>query len=184
MPEGHSADTVARVTALAATATPRCGHTVVVAVDGPSGSGKTTLGDELGAALNAPVVHMDDIYRGWDGLAESVELVTHDVLEPLARGERAAYTRWDWTRDRLDAQVEVPPTPVLVLEGAGSSVRPAGDYVAVVVWVEADEPTRRERGISRDPGFEPHWERWAAQERRVFASDGTRDRADVVVSTA
>src|SRR5512139_62479 len=108
MPEGHSADTVARVAALAATATPRCGRTVVVAVDGPSGSGKTTLGDELGVALSAPVVHMDDIYRGWDGLAESVELVTHDVLEPLARGERAAYTRWDWTHDRLDAQVGVP----------------------------------------------------------------------------
>jgi uridine kinase len=184
MPEGQSADTLARVAALAAAAAPHCGHTVVVAVDGPSGSGKTTLGDQLAAVLNAPVVRMDDIYRGWDGLAESVELVAHDVLEPLARGERAAYTRWDWTHERLDGQVEVPPAPVLVVEGAGSSVRPAGDFAAVVVWVEADESTRRERGIGRDPGFEPHWERWAAQERRVFAADGTRDRADLVVSTA
>jgi cytidylate kinase len=183
MPDGHSADTVARVAALAARAAPRCGKTKVIAVDGPSGSGKTTLAEQLGAALLAPVVHMDDIYRGWDGLAESVLLVTRDVLEPLARGERAAYRRWDWHRYRLGPQVEVPATPVLVLEGAGSSVRPAGDFAAMVVWVEAEESTRRERGISRDPGFEPHWDRWAAQERRVFDQDRTRARADLVIGS-
>jgi uridine kinase len=184
MPDSRCADTVARVVDLAAQAAPRCGTTKVIAIDGPSGSGKTTLADRLAAELPASVVRMDDLYRGWDGLAESARLVTRDLLEPLARGERAAYTRWDWTHDRLGPQVEVPPTPVLVLEGAGSSVRPAGDFAALVVWVEADEATRRERGISRDPGFEPHWERWAAQERRLFTDDGTRARADLLVSTA
>ncbi|MEO7588650.1 MAG: hypothetical protein ABIS84_11555, partial [Arachnia sp.] len=64
----------------------------VVAVDGPSGAGKTTfadvLADELASrtGVRPQVVHMDDIFPGWDGLAEAVELVSDLVLEPLARG--------------------------------------------------------------------------------------------------
>ena len=76
------------------------------------------------------------------------------------------------------------PTPLLVLEGVGSSVLPAGDYAAVSVWVEADRAVRFARGIDRDgEGYRPHWERWARQEEALFAADRTRDRADVVLDT-
>jgi uridine kinase len=157
----------------------------VVAVDGPSGSGKSTVGDAIGAALDAPVLHMDDIYPGWDGLAEAVPLVTGQVLEPLDAGEPAAYRRWDWVRNRWSSRrVPVPAAPVLVLEGVGSSVRPAGAYAAVRVWVEADLEVRFARGIARDgQTYRPHWERWARQEDALFAADNTRDRADVVLDT-
>ena len=183
MPDGHPAETVARLAVRAAGSAPRCGQTRVVAIDGPSGSGKSTLAAQLAEATRAPVLHMDDIYPGWDGLADSIRLVVRDVLEPLAHGERAAYRRWDWTHDRPGKQIEVPPVPLLILEGAGASVGPAGDYAAVRVWVDADEASRRARGIGRDPGFEPHWDRWASQESQLFAADRTRDRADVILRT-
>src|SRR5689334_11546691 len=93
---------------------PRCGVTTIVAVDGPSGAGKSTLGAAVGAALDAPVVHLDDIYPGWDGLADAVPLVTTQVLEPLAAGRPAAYRRWSWVRHEWSrGVVPVPATPVL-----------------------------------------------------------------------
>jgi uridine kinase len=176
---------VAEAVRLAATRDPRCGEVRLVAVDGQSGSGKSTLGVAIGAALDAPVVHMDDIYPGWDGLAEAVPLVTTQVLEPLTAGQPAAYRRWDWVRNRWSSRlVPVPAVPVLVLEGVGSSVLPAGDYAAVRVWVEADREVRFARGITRDgEAYRPHWERWARQEDALFAADRTRDRADVVLDT-
>lgn len=165
-------------------APPRCGDTVVVAVDGPSGSGKTTLAAQLARALPAALVLMDDLYPGWEGLGEAVGLVTTQVLEPLSRGDRAAYRRWDWHRGDWGPSVDVPPARFLVVEGCGSSVRPAGEYAALRVWVEADPDERMRRGIERDgETYRPHWERWARQETALFEADRTRERADVVIDT-
>jgi uridine kinase len=165
-------------------AAPRCGDTVVVAVDGPSGSGKTTLATHLARALPAPLVFMDDLYPGWDGLPQAVGLVTNQVLEPLSRGERAAYRRWDWNRGDWGTWVCVTPAGFLVVEGCGSSVRPAGEYAALRLWVDADPDVRMRRGIERDgETYRPHWQRWARQEAALFEADRTRERADVVIDT-
>ncbi|TQJ10894.1 (d)CMP kinase [Lapillicoccus jejuensis] len=173
------------VVGLAGRATPRCGDVLVVAVDGPSGAGKTRLARAVGRRLGARVVHMDDVYPGWDGLADAVPLVVEGLLEPLARGEDAAYRRWDWVHDRwATRRRDVRWVPRLVLEGVGSSVGAAGAFAALRVWVEAPRAVRFERGIARDgEAYRPHWERWARQEAALFAGDGTRSRADVVVDT-
>lgn len=156
----------------------------VVAVDGPSGSGKSVLGAALARDLGAPLVCMDDLFPGWDGLAAAPGLLAEQVLEPLARGGRAAYRRWDWHRDDWAEEVQVPSTDLLVVEGCGSSVGPAAGLVDLAVWVEASDEARMARGLARDgESYRPHWERWAAQEAEVFAADGTRDRAAVVVRT-
>lgn len=154
----------------------------VVAIDGPSGSGKSVLGAALARDLRAALVQMDDLFPGWDGLDQAPGLLTGQVLEPLRRGERAAYRRWDWHRDEWGERVEVPPAEVLVVEGCGSSVGPAADHVDVAVWVEADLDVRMARGLARDgETYRPHWERWAAQEAKVFGADRTRERADLVL---
>lgn len=166
------------------------GGLTVVAIDGPSGSGKTTLAEAVADELGCPLVHMDELYPGWDGLAAAVDLVTERVLEPLARGERAAYPVWDWEHGDWGPARTVPPTALLVLEGCGSSVGRAGEHAAVRVWVDAEEGVRRRRGIARDgETFAPHWERWAAQERVLFGPEGpdgpegTAARADLTVRT-
>lgn len=175
---GHD-ELVARVRAAPA----RCGPVRVVAVDGPSGSGKTSFADRLAAAVGgSPVVHMDDLYPGWDGLAEGVGLLVREVLEPLEAGRPAAYRRWDWHRSTWCEPVEVPVTPILVVEGCGCGSRAAAPYLCLLVWVDAPVDVRRQRGLARDGAtFAPHWERWAHQERALFAAEGTRDRADVLV---
>ena len=182
-------DHVTAVVSLALAARPRCGDVVVIALDGPSGAGKTTLarGVELALEPVAPVavVHMDHLYPGWDGLARGPGLLTTQVLEPLARGERAAYRIWSWVRDEWAGSREVPPCRFLVVEGCGSSVQPAGAYAAVSVFVDAEVGLRRYRGIERDgEAYRPQWERWARQETALFTADATRQRADLVLDTS
>ena len=54
---------------------------MIVLVDGPSGSGKTTLATRLGILLRLPVIHMDDFYPGWSGLAAGSDIIAASVLK-------------------------------------------------------------------------------------------------------
>ncbi|WP_432548964.1 nucleoside/nucleotide kinase family protein [Kineococcus auxinigenes] len=154
----------------------------VVAVDGRSGSGKTHLAQLLAARLGAPVLHLDELYPGWDGLAAGVRVLEREVLVPLREGRVASPPRWDWVAGRPGPRVTVPPAPVLVVEGVGAGctrVRPH-----LLVWVGAGERVRRQRALRRDGEvFAPHWRRWAAQERELFARCDARAAADVVLSS-
>ena len=175
---------VTSVVELAEVAVPLGGSTVVVAIDGRSGSGKTVLGTAVAAALACPVVHLDEIYPGWDGLVAGIALATTHVLEPLVRGERATYPRWDWMRARTGRTIHVPAARHLVLEGCGALVPPAAGHAGVRVWVEAPTGVRKERALSRDgEAYAPHWDRWAAQEDAVYATARPWERADVVLHT-
>lgn len=177
-------EAVARVRAALERADPACGDVTVIAVDGPSGSGKTVLATALARDLGCPLVQMDELFPGWDGLAQAPGLLTEQVLEPLSRGEQAAYRRWDWHADGWRERVSVPRSRTLVVEGCGSSVGPAARYAGLKVWVEADQGQRMSRGLARDgEAYRPHWERWAVQEQALFAEDGTRERADVLLDT-
>lgn len=188
VPENRVADAraalVADLAQRARDARPRAGRTTVVAIDGPAGAGKSTLAAQLAAALDAPVVHMDDIFPGWDGLAVAASAVADQVLKPLAAGEPARYRRWDWTEDRYADWADVPDAPILIIEGCGSGSTPGAPYLSLLVWVDAPHDLRMARGIERDgEAFRPHWERWARQENALFAAERTRERADVRLDT-
>lgn len=158
------------------------GGTRVVAVDGPSGSGKTTFASRLSRSLGCPVLHMDDIFPGWDGLADAVPRLLGWVLEPLSEGRPARYRRFDWGLSEYAEWNEISPTAALIVEGVGSGALAAAPYLTRLVWIEAPTKLRMRRGLERDgESFRPHWERWARQEAAMFASDRTRRRADLLV---
>ncbi|MFP5416002.1 MAG: hypothetical protein ACLGHZ_03865 [Actinomycetes bacterium] len=170
--------------AAARSARPRCGDVVVVAIDGTSGAGKTTLAEAVASGLACPVVHMDDLYPGWDGLAAGIELLTRRILAPLATGRPAHFPVWDWQQNSWGPERVLEPMPMLVVEGCGSSVHPAGAYAALRVWLDAPRAVRLARGLARDgETYRPHWERWAAQEDAIFARDDTRGRAHLAIET-
>lgn len=161
---------------------PRAGGTRVVAVDGRSGAGKTTLARALAVALEAPVVALEELYGGWDGLADGARRLVDDVLAPLAADGRVTVPRYDWPADRWEDGARLVRPAALVVEGVGAGSRAAARYLGLLVWVQLDDATRRRRALRRDRGaYEPHWERWAAQEETYLALDDPRSRADVVL---
>lgn len=181
---GGPGATARQVLAHADARQPTLGAGRLVCIDGPAGSGKTTLAEAIRVlAPQCRVVHMDDLFEGWDGLPE-VDRQLDGLLRPMGRGHPGSYRRWDWHADRWAEVVPVPPSPLLVLEGVGSGSRAVADLVTTLVWVDAPHPLRMRRGIERDgDAFAPHWEQWAEQERLHFAAQRTRERADLVVHT-
>ncbi|WP_062429277.1 uridine kinase family protein [Herbidospora daliensis] len=160
------ADLAARIVQLE----PSCGPARLVAVDGPGGSGKTTFAGLLSGALDgAPVVHSDDFPIPWDQGPESwFSHLTRDVLEPLQRGSKASFLRYDWRTGTYAERLEVPPAPVVIVEGV--SVARVECPAALRVWVEAAPELRRKRVLARD-GTEhaADWVTWTAAEDAWFA---------------
>lgn len=183
-----SGDDVSRSVAGAA---PSAGSTTVVAIDGPSGSGKTTFAEQLRVGLGAigrpsTVVHLDDLCPGWDGLDEVVPRTVEWILQPLAGGRTPRYRPYDWNAggDAEWREVAIPPcrNPILILEGVGAGSQACAPYLAILVWVDAPAALRMVRGIDRDgEDYRPHWERWAQQEKVMFARENTFARADVTI---
>lgn len=152
---------------------------MILLIDGRSGSGKTTFAAKLHDVLGWPVVHLEDAYPGWAGLAAASEAVAESMLNPAVAGFR----RWDWYASDRAEWVDLTGVTErsLIIEGCGAvtaanlaAARALGDGEAWGAWVELDEPTRRARAMARDPHFRGHWDMWAAQE------DAHIDRHDPV----
>jgi len=152
------------------------GRPGVVLIDGRSGSGKTTLAQRIAEKLGAQQLHLEDLYPGWDGLAEG----SHAVAGALAD---ASYRRYDWLVGSFAERVALDPSRPLVIEGCGAvttaNLAAARRFAGPVargaratwaIWLECPEALRRERALDRDGEvFAPHWERWAAQEDALFS---------------
>ncbi|CAN5310202.1 AAA family ATPase [soil metagenome] len=169
----------------------RLGSSRLVCIDGRAGAGKTEYAAELAAACAAAsstyamTLHMDDLYEGWAGLPTASGIVSSMLLEPWSRGLDASPARWNWEEGRRTVATSLPLTPLVILEGVGSYARRYDDLVTTLVWLQCPEPVRRSRALGRDGVvFAPHWDRWARDEERVHAREGTRVRADVTVHTA
>ena len=182
------AEAVERVVARARGTAPACGDTRIVCIDGPAGSGKSTLSEQVSDRLGgAPVVHMDDLYRGWDQElgAPLANRIVAWLLDAWAAGLPGRHLRYDWHAGRYTEWVEVVPAPVAILEGCGSASRELRARASCVVWVEAPEDARLQRGLARDgAALEPRWRAWMQREAEHFAADGTRAAADIVLDGA
>ena len=156
--------------------------TRVIAVDGRSGAGKTSLAAELAAELAAPVVTLEDLYGGWDGLERGISLLVSAVLAPLGAGRAARVPRYDWVAGQWAEPWLLEPPAVLIVEGAGAGARRAAAYEHALVWMEEAASVRKKRALDRDgETFAPHWDQWAAQEEAMLAREHTPSRAGLVI---
>jgi uridine kinase len=171
-------DLAARLRALP----PSCGPVRLIGVDGHAGSGKTTFAGRLAAALgDAPVLHLDDIATH-EQLFAWTERLLRQVVEPLSRSETARYAPYDWTAHAFGPVRELPPAPVILLEGVGAGRRALRPYLARLLWMELAYDEAWTRGRRRD-GEEQSafWAGWVAAERRHFVEDPSRPFADLLV---
>ena len=170
------------VLSLAEARPPTLGDGRLVCLDGPAGSGKTTLAEAVAALRpGTRVIHMDDLYDGWDGLPRLTDQLTA-LLRPLARGVAGTYRRYDWLAGRYAETVTVPPAPLLVLEGVGSGSRAHADLTTVLAWVEAPRDLRLSRGLDRDGAeLADRWRQWMVEEEELHTRERVEARADVLV---
>lgn len=166
----------------------RLGRTRLISVDGPAGSGKTTLADRIAdraeaRGLHTLVLHMDDLYDGWDGAVRGFGLLRDHVLKRLADGREGRYRRYDW---HLNAYAELHVVPVtvelLIVEGVTSCDREADPWQSLRLWIEATNEVRLDRGIDRDgEALRDRWLDWMRWERDHFSTENTRSRAHLVI---
>jgi uridine kinase len=166
----------------------RLGRTRLISIDGPAGSGKSTLADRFAAraearGLHTLVLHMDDLYDGWDGAVRGFGLLRDHVLKRLADGREGRYRRYDWNTGTYAELHVVPVTlDLLIVEGVTSGDRDADPWQSLRVWIETSNEVRLDRGIERDgEALRDQWLEWMRWERDHFATENTRLRAHVIV---
>ncbi len=135
----------------------------------------------------APVIHMDDLYPGWDGLARRrPQRVESWIVAPLLSGEPARYRRWDWEAERVRRVARGRRRPrSSSSRAAGPAPFPPATFLSVLVWVDADAD-RAARPSAR-PG--PRLRRRSGtagppRRRRCTQADRTRARADLFLDTS
>jgi len=184
----------------------RCCDTRVVLIDGRAGAGKSTLANRLAVALGGEpsggagtflptaelaeddpvqIVHGDDLYEGWSGLATLDDILLGGVLEPLAAGGTGSFDMWDWAAGRRSFTIRVPQRRALIVEGVGVGLPRARELAVLTVWVEAPWEVRLARGVARDHrSYADVVERWTAfeaDEQRHHSRTASRENADVVI---
>nr|WP_246421990.1 (d)CMP kinase [Nocardiopsis mwathae] len=155
-----------------------------MALEGPSGAGKSTVADRVGTELGCPVMRMDDLYPGWDGLAAVVPLVRAWVIDPLLRGGHPRWRAYDWDRGRhAEEWQETPTGPFLLIEGCGTGARELRPYLSVLAWVDAPADVRAQRLAQRGDAalYAPYREMWARQEDAFCAEHRPREHADLII---
>jgi uridine kinase len=166
----------------------RGNQTPIVLIDGRAGSGKSTFAEKLQQQLfrdgeSAPrVIHMDNIFEGWDGLALGSDYMVRFILQPLARQETASWQDWSWVKNQRSSWREFSGGTPLIVEGCGSLTERSKEHADISIWLEASEETRRERWIQRERHLEK-FDFWAAQELDFYAREKSQSLADLVIKT-
>ena len=166
----------------------RGNQTPIVLIDGRAGSGKSTFAESLQQQLfrdgeSAPrVIHMDNIFEGWDGLALGSDYMVRFILQPLARRETASWQDWSWVKNQRSSWREFSGGTPLIVEGCGSLTERSKEHADISIWLEASEETRRERWIQRERHLEK-FDFWAAQELDFYAREKSQSLADLVIKT-
>lgn len=157
----------------------------IVIIDGRAGSGKSTLADKLKNKLfqdgeSAPrVIHMDDLYEGWDGLEAGADYLQRFILNPLRKQEVAHFQEFDWALGERNHWREFGGGTPLIIEGCGSLNQNSTESAHIRVWLEVEEGVRKARWLKRE-GSDDHWSEWAAQELNFYAREKSSELADLL----
>jgi uridine kinase len=161
----------------------------IIAIDGPAGAGKTTLAEHLSAALSlkykCSVIHMDDLYNGWDNafdhhLSDSLLLAAQAHIE----GGSISLPHYLWNSGEYSQPQEVRSCDLLIFEGVGSFQSIVRPYITTSIWVDIDEEVGLERVLSRDGDqHSSQMHQWLTAQAQHFLLEKSKESADFILTT-
>jgi uridine kinase len=170
------------------------GKLPIVLIDGRAASGKSQFAKDLAEAFfqvdrqAARTIHMDDLYPGWNGLAEGSVYLLTNILLPLANSRSANWQVWNWRKSHRGAEEpgngrrEFSGGTLLIVEGCGSISRLSYEHSDFQVWIDADDKERKERFSLRDQGkFDEFFGIWSAQEDEYYEKEKSKRLAQLIV---
>ena len=161
----------------------KCGQTKIIVIDGPAGSGKTTLAKSLSGLLeNCPIIHMDEIYDGWENALSpktSQDLVEW-VINPLLESKSIEFVKYDWYLEKRIEKVVINLPKVLIIEGVGSSSFEISKYASLKLWIEVNKETGINRVLTRDgQQIQEQMKKWQSQESKFFIENNSKENSDI-----
>jgi uridine kinase len=161
----------------------------IIAIDGPAGAGKTTLAHELYLAISlkmsVSVIHMDDLYDGWDNaLTADLTNILVYLTDQHKRSKPAKMNRYNWMTSSYEDSEEIAPSDLLILEGVGSGDKAIQDDLAALIWIDIDPEIGVNRVIDRDGAqVADEMRKWLGAQQKYFSQHSTREKADFILTT-
>jgi len=161
----------------------------IIAIDGPAGAGKTTLAHEIYLALSlkmsVTVIHMDDLYDGWDNaLGADLSAILKYLVNQHQKNSSAQIKRYNWSTSSFGESENIEPADLLILEGVGSGDKSLQDDLAALIWIDIDPEIGVMRVIDRD-GYqvEDEMKKWLGTQQEYFSQHSMREKADFILTT-
>ena len=161
----------------------KCGQTKLVVIEGPAGSGKTTLAKSLSGLLeNCPIIHMDEIYEGWENaLTPKTFLdIANWIINPLLESKSIEYFKYDWILEKRIEKVVINLPKVIIIEGVGTSSFEISKHACLKLWIEVNEETGIKRVLNRDGlHIQEQMKKWQTQESKFFIENNSKENSDI-----
>jgi len=161
----------------------------LIAIDGRAGAGKTTLAtsfyEELSADKTVAVIHMDDLYDGWENaLGERLTQTLESIVKSHQSKVAFEIDIFNWQSMSFDSKRVIHPVDILILEGVGAGQKVVRDAGATLYWLDIDAEVGIQRVLNRDGNqIASQMKQWQIAQEIHFLRDKTRENAEHIQSS-
>ncbi len=161
----------------------------LIAIDGRAGAGKTTLAasfyEELSVDKTVAVIHMDDLYDGWENaLSERLTQTLESIVKSHQNKVTFEIDIFNWQSMSFDSKRVINPVDILILEGVGAGQKVVRDAGATLYWLDIDAEVGIQRVLNRDGNqIASQMKQWQIAQEIHFLRDKTRENAEHIQSS-
>ena len=161
----------------------------LIAIDGRAGAGKTTLAasfyEERSADKTVAVIHMDDLYDGWENaLGDRLTQTLESIVKSHQSKVAFEIDIFNWQSMSFDSKRVIHPVDILILEGVGAGQKVVRDAGATLYWLDIDAEVGIQRVLNRDGNqIASQMKQWQIAQEIHFLRDKTRENAELIQSS-